>query len=105
MPIGRSQIPKQIEGKLRGARGEKPRDKRKPIDPRIKQDTLREKLVPKKKMDRLQELRRELGMKKGGMKNGRLKKVASALSKASKLHKKQSKIIKKHIKDMKRGRS
>ena len=35
------------------------------------------------------------------MKNGKLKKVASALSKASKLHKRQSKIIKKHIDDMK----
>ena len=33
------------------------------------------------------------------------KKVAKALGKASKLHKKQSKIIKKHIKEMKRGGS
>ena len=31
--------------------------------------------------------------------------VAKALGKASKLHKKQSKIIKKHIKEMKRGGS
>ena len=63
---------KQVEGQLRGARGEKRKDKI---------------------------------YSKGGMKNGKLKKVASALNKASKLHKKQSKIIKKHIKDMKRGRS
>ena len=48
-------------------------------------------------------IREELA--KGGLKNGKLKKVASALNKASKLHKKQSKIIKKHIKDMRRGRS
>ena len=68
MPIGRSQIPQQVEGKLRGARGEKPRDKRKPIDPRTKKDTLRQKIVPKQKINRLQELRRELGMKKGGIK-------------------------------------
>ena len=33
------------------------------------------------------------------------RKVAKALGKASKLHKKQSNIIKKHIKEMKRGRS
>jgi|TARA_Y100000114_G_scaffold94058_1_gene87439 hypothetical protein len=72
MPIGRSQIPKQIEGKLRGARDEK---------------------------------RKVRVYSKGGIRNGKLKKVASALNKASKLHKKQSKIIKKHIKDMKRGRS
>ena len=39
---------------------EKPRDKRKPIDPKTKQDSLREKLVPKKKMDRLKQLREEL---------------------------------------------
>ena len=32
-------------------------------------------------------------------------KVAKALSKASKLHKKQSNTIKKHIKEMKRGGS
>ncbi len=95
MPIGRSQIPKQIEGKLRGARGEKPKDKRKPIDPRTKQDTLREKLIPKKKMDRLQELRRELGMKKGGMKNGRkLNKLAVQLGKSAKLHANQAKVVK-----------
>mgnify|MGYP003146194221 CR=1 FL=1 len=72
MPIGRSQTAKQIEGKLRGARGEK---RKIPV------------------------------YSKGGIKNGKLKKVASALNKASKLHKKQSKIIKKHIKDMRRGRS
>tara|TARA_Y100000593_G_C4226944_1_gene294951 strand:+ start:215 stop:433 length:219 start_codon:yes stop_codon:yes gene_type:complete len=72
MAISRSQIPKEIEGKLRGARDEKKKVKT---------------------------------FKGGGMKNGRLKKVASALNKASKLHKKQSKIIKKHIKEMKRGRS
>ena len=72
MPIGRSQIAKQVEGKLRGARDEK---------------------------------RKVRVFSKGGMKNGKLRKVASALSKASKLHKKQSKIIKRHIKDMKRGRS
>ena len=72
MPIGRSQIPKQIEGKLRGARDEK---------------------------------RKVRVYSKGGMKTGKLKKVASALSKASRLHKKQSKIIKKHIKVMNRGRS
>jgi hypothetical protein len=35
----------------------------------------------------------------------KLQKVAKALGKASKLHKKQSKIITKHIKRMKRGRS
>ena len=35
----------------------------------------------------------------------KLKKVAKALGKALKLHKKQSNIIKKHIKEMKRGRS
>ena len=35
----------------------------------------------------------------------KLNKVAKALSKASKLHKKQSNIIKKHIKDMKHGGS
>jgi hypothetical protein len=35
----------------------------------------------------------------------KLKKVAKALGKASKLHKKQSNVIKKHIKEMKRGRS
>ena len=52
MPIGRSQMRKQVEGQLRGARGEKRK-----------------------------------------------------VNKASKLHKKQSKIIKKHIKDMRRGRS
>jgi hypothetical protein len=34
----------------------------------------------------------------------KLRKVAKALSKASKLHKKQSNVIKKHIKEMKRGR-
>ena len=33
----------------------------------------------------------------------KLNKVAKALGKASKLHKKQSNIIKKHIKEMKRG--
>ena len=44
----------------------KPRDKRKPIDPKTKKDSLREKIKPKKKMDRLEELRKELGMKKGG---------------------------------------
>ncbi len=63
---------KQVEGQLRGARGEKSKVKT---------------------------------YSKGGLKNGKLKKVASALNKASKLHKKQSKIIKKHIKDMRRGRS
>ena len=42
----------------------KPRDKRKPINPKTRQDTLREKLTPKKKMDRLKELREELKMKK-----------------------------------------
>ena len=52
MPIGRSQIPQQVEGKLRGARGEKPRDKRKPIDPRTKKDTLRQKIAPKEKINR-----------------------------------------------------
>ena len=35
----------------------------------------------------------------------KLNKVAKALDKASKLHKKQSNIIKKHIKEMKHGRS
>ena len=35
----------------------------------------------------------------------KLNKVAIALRKASKLHKKQSNIIKKHIKEMKHGRS
>ena len=35
----------------------------------------------------------------------KLNKVAKALGKASKLHKKQSHIIKKHIKEMKRGGS
>ena len=35
----------------------------------------------------------------------KLNKVAKALGKASTLHKKQSKIIKKHIKRMKHGRS
>ena len=35
----------------------------------------------------------------------KLNKVAKALGKASKLHKKQSNIIKKHIKEMKHGRS
>ena len=35
----------------------------------------------------------------------KLNKVAKALGKASKLHKKQSNIIKTHIKDMKRGGS
>ena len=45
---------------------DKPRDKRKPIKPKSKTDTLREKLTPKKKMDRLKELRKELDMKKGG---------------------------------------
>ena len=34
----------------------------------------------------------------------RLKKVAKALGKASKLHKRQSKIIKKHIKEKKHGK-
>tara|TARA_R100001126_G_C4770299_1_gene122091 strand:+ start:237 stop:356 length:120 start_codon:yes stop_codon:yes gene_type:complete len=34
----------------------------------------------------------------------RLKKVAKALDKASKLHKRQSKIIKKHIKEKKHGK-
>ena len=63
---------KQVEGQLRGARGEK---------------------------------RKIKVFSKGGMRNGKLKKVASALNKASKLHKKQSKVIKKHIREMKRGRS
>ena len=95
MPIGRSQIPQQVEGKLRGARGEKPRDKRKPIDPRTKKDTLRQKIAPKEKINRLQELRRELGMKKGGMKNGRkLNKLAVQLGKSAKLHSKQAKVVK-----------
>ena len=35
----------------------------------------------------------------------KLNKVAKALGNASKLHKKQSNIIKKHIKEMKHGRS
>ena len=35
----------------------------------------------------------------------KLNKVAKALGKASKLHTKQSNIIKKHIKEMKRGGS
>jgi len=35
----------------------------------------------------------------------KLNKVAKALSKASMLHKKQSQVIKKHIKEMKHGRS
>ena len=35
----------------------------------------------------------------------KIKKVAKALKKASALHKKQSKIIEKHIEEMKRGRS
>ena len=35
----------------------------------------------------------------------KLNKLANALVKASKLHKKQSNIIKKHIKEMKHGRS
>ena len=42
------------------------------------------------------------------MKNGKTKKikgVIKGLKKASKLHKKQSKIITKHIKRMKHGRS
>ena len=47
---------KQVEGQLRGARGEK---------------------------------RKIKTYSKGGLKNGKLKKVASALNKASKLHKKQ----------------
>ena len=42
------------------AQSMKPRDKRKPIDPKTKKDSLREKLVPKKKMDRLKQLREEL---------------------------------------------
>jgi hypothetical protein len=35
----------------------------------------------------------------------KIKKVAKALKKASALHKKQSKVIDKHIKEMKRGGS
>ena len=35
----------------------------------------------------------------------KIKKVAKALKKASALHKKQSKVIEKHIKEMKRGGS
>jgi len=35
----------------------------------------------------------------------KLNKVAKALGKASKLHKKQSNIIKKHVKEMKRGKT
>ena len=35
----------------------------------------------------------------------KLIKVSKALNKASKLHKKQSIILKKHIKEMKRGRA
>ena len=44
----------------------RPGDKRKPIDPKTKKDSLREKIAPKKKMDRLKQLREELNMKKGG---------------------------------------
>jgi hypothetical protein len=47
-------------GGLMGKKKEKPRDKRKPIDPKTKKDSLREKLIPKKKMDRLKQLREEL---------------------------------------------
>ena len=41
----------------------------------------------------------------GNVNMKKLNKVAKALGKASKLHKKQSNIIKKHIKEMKRGGS
>ena len=41
----------------------------------------------------------------GNVNMKKLNKVAKALSKASKLHKKQSDTIKKHIKEMKRGGS
>ena len=51
---------KKMFGGLIGKKKEKPRDKRKPIDPKTKKDSLREKLVPKKKMDRLKQLREEL---------------------------------------------
>ena len=34
--------------------------------PKKKKDNIREKILPKKKQDRLEELRKELGMKKGG---------------------------------------
>ena len=52
---------KQVEGQLRGARGEK---------------------------------RKIKTYSKGGLKNGKLKKVAKGLAKASKTHKRQSKILK-----------
>jgi len=40
--------------------------KKAPFDKKDKPATLREKILPKKKKDRLEELRKELGMKKGG---------------------------------------
>ena len=52
--------PLKMFGGSMGKKKEKPKDKRKPIDPKTKKDSLREKIVPKKKMDRLKQLREEL---------------------------------------------
>ena len=60
MDVPKSLRQKKMFGGLMGKKKEKPRDKRKPIDPKTKKDSLREKLVPKKKMDRLKELKKEL---------------------------------------------
>ena len=40
--------------------------KKKPGTEKPKKDNIKEKIMPKKKMDRLKELKKELGMKKGG---------------------------------------
>ena len=55
----------------------------------IKLDYLREKIIGEKNISMVK----------------KIKKVAKALKKASALHKKQSNIIEKHIKEMKRGGS
>ena len=50
------------KGKMFGGRIKK----KKPETEKPKKDNIKEKIMPKKKMDRLKELRKELGLKKGG---------------------------------------
>ena len=58
---------KEKKDKKKQIKGDSGKQKKKaPFDAKDKPKSIREKIAPKKKMDRLKELKKELGMKKGG---------------------------------------
>ena len=58
---------KRKKDKKKQIKGDSGKQKKKaPFDAKDKPKSIREKIAPKKKMDRLKELKKELGMKKGG---------------------------------------